>query len=227
MTDRLFLDLDGTLVDSRERQYRLFMELAPGCGLSFDAYWTHKRANVNQGELLRRHADFTAEQARAFKAAWLTRIEEPARLELDTVLPGVPAFLERARQSHALYVVTGRQDHDRLLAQLRRLGLFEFFTDILNTGQRCSKAELIRARASWQASDLMVGDTGEDIDAGRALGMRTAAVLSGALSRAVLERHAPDWMLADVTELGDAILAAATIPAIPAPQGAVAEAHGR
>ncbi|MGH7476154.1 MAG: HAD-IA family hydrolase [Longimicrobiales bacterium] len=51
------------------------------------------------------------------------------------------------------------------------------------------------------ASVLMVGDSPHDIEAGRAAGVRTAAVLWGPFERAVLEAARPDYVVGSWAEL--------------------------
>lgn len=206
MTNRLFLDLDGTLIDSRQRQYNLFSELAPESTISFDEYWRCKRNNMNQRVLLQRYLQYSDVQIAEFKGAWMGKIEEPVRLDIDVPFEGVREFLSQASRKCDLFLVTGRQHLDRLVPQMRKLGLYDYFSDILNTAQRQSKAELIRSRAAWDADDIFVGDTGEDILAGRELGMRTVAVTSGALSEETLRKYHPDMVLETVVHLARAVL---------------------
>lgn len=206
MTNRLFLDLDGTLIDSKQRQYNLFSELAPESTISFDEYWRCKRNNMNQRQLLQRYLQYSDVQIAEFKGAWMDKIEEPARLGIDVPFEGVREFLSQASREFDLFLVTGRQHLDRLVPQMRKLGLYDYFSDILNTAQRQSKAELIRSRAAWDADDILVGDTGEDILAGRKLGMRTVAVTSGALSEETLRKYHPDIVLESVVHFAHAVL---------------------
>lgn len=201
MTNRLFLDLDGTLIDSRQRQYNLFSELAPESTISFDEYWRCKRNNMSQRDLLQRYLQYSDAQVAVFRDAWMDKIEEPFRLDLDVPFEGVREFLAQTHREFELRLVTGRQHFDRLVPQMRKLGLYDYFLDIINTAQRQSKSELVRARSAWGADDIFVGDTGEDILTGKELGMRTVAVTSGALSEETLRKYHPDLVLESVVHL--------------------------
>lgn len=206
MTRRLFLDFDGTLVDSRRRQYDLFQELGRPAALGFDEYWRCKRAGINQAEMLRRYCGLPDDRHGEFKSAWLEQIEDPARLETDLVISGVPDFLARSAAHFELYLVTGRQHFDRLVTQMKKLGLHERFTAILNTEQRRSKVELVRSRASTGPGDVFVGDMAEDVLTGKELGMYTVAVTSGAYAAESLAKYGPDLVVASVAELDPAVL---------------------
>lgn len=201
MTRRLFLDFDGTLIDSRQRQYNLFLELAPGNAITFDEYWRLKRKNINQRDLLRSYLQYSDVQIADFKNAWMDKIEDTFRLDIDVPIEGVLEFLAQMSRKYDLCLVTGRQYHDRVVPQMRKLGLHDYFYDIINTAQRQSKAELVRSRVAWDANDIFVGDTGEDILAGKELGMRTVAVTSGALSEEALRKYQPDVVLESVVHL--------------------------
>lgn len=206
MTKRLFLDYDGTLIDSRQRLYNLFCELAPESTFSFDEYWRIKRNNMRQQELLQSYLQYSDAQVAAFKDTWMEKVEEPARLGIDAPFEGVREFLAQTSREFDLYLVTGRQHLDRLVPQMRKLGLYDYFSDIINTAPKQSKAELVRSRAAWDADDILVGDTGEDILAGKELGMRTVAVTSGALSEKTLRKYHPDLVLESVVHLTRAVL---------------------
>lgn len=65
------------------------------------------------------------------------------------------------------------------------------FRTVMVTGGGRSKAELLR-EVSFGPHDWLVGDTGADVETGRSLGLRTAVVTQGFLSRDVLLRYSPD-----------------------------------
>jgi phosphoglycolate phosphatase len=201
MTRRLLLDFDGTLVDSRRRQYELFMELAGAPPLPFDEYWRRKRAGMTQPEMLRSFCRYTEVDIASFRRRWLATIEEPARLDVDVLIAGVPEFLERARRGCELYLVTGRQHFDSLVAQMRKLGIHSAFMGVLNTEQRRTKLDLVRSCGAPGGQDVFIGDTGEDILTGKELGAYTVGVTSGASSAETLRRYAPDLVVDSVAAL--------------------------
>lgn len=201
MAERLFLDFDGTLIDPRLRLYSLFCDLAPENQLSFDAYWERKRGRINQRDLLEQELHYSPTQVAAFKCAWMEQVEDSARLAMDTPFEGVSDFLAQAAARYRLYLVTARQHPDRVDTQLACLGWREHFSGVLVTGQHQSKDALIRDSVAYNSSDILVGDTGEDILAGKALGLITVAVSSGVLSAAILEEYAPDQLLSSVVML--------------------------
>jgi len=201
MSRHLFIDFDGTLVDSRLRQYELFVELAGKTSLSFSEYWSAKRAGVKQSDMLAKYANCTSDQTLAFKGKWMDAIEDPQRLQTDVLIAGVPAFLVEAAKHFQLYLVTGRQHHERLIDQMQQLCIESYFTGILNTAQRIPKAHLVQANVELGDGDVFIGDSGEDILAGKELGIFTVGVTSGASIVERLEKYAPNLIVGSVAEL--------------------------
>lgn len=203
----LVFDLDGTLIDARPRMHRLFCQLVPQAQLDFDAYWDYKRAKVSHEQLLQREFGYDALQLAQFNSHWMAAIESPAMLALDTCLPGVAAALQRLQGQARLHVCTARQLRQPVLDQLERLDLARYFDSVMVTQQRHSKQELVTALPARSSADWMLGDTGHDINVGKALDMHTCAVLSGFLSRASLLPYGPELIL---DSAADFVLPAAT-----------------
>lgn len=189
-------DLDGTLIDSRPRMHALFADLVPESDLDFDAYWALKQAKVSHEHILRTRLGYDGDRLAEFVDAWMARIESPALLALDGNFPGMHAALDRLAGQARLHVCTARQHRQPVLDQLDRLRLLPYFTTVMVTEQSGDKDTLIaRHVPDLSAQDWMLGDTGKDVQVGKALGMRTCAVLSGFLSRASLAPYGPDLIL--------------------------------
>lgn len=203
MTRRIFLDLDGTLIDPRPRLYRLFCDLAGEGVLTFEEYWRIKRGRMDQRTLLRRYLNYTDAQIAAFKADWMVKVEEPERLAEDRPFAGVSPLLAELSQRYPLVLVTARQHPERVEAQLAAFGWRSYFSQVLVTGQKQSKDALIRTHYTPIQTDLLIGDTGEDIEAGKALGVTTVAVASGVLSADILREYQPDHLLDSVVAVKD------------------------
>lgn len=192
----VFFDFDGTLIDSRKRQYQLFGELLPACEFSFDEYWKIKRQRVSQAKMLKLYGKFDDEQIQSFHARWLEKIEDPERLMNDQPFSeNMTDVLRKLSRKYALYLVTARQNPFMVHEQLRRFGWDDVFENILVTEQRHSKSDLIRQNVKTGEMDIIIGDTGEDIQAGKKLGIRTLAVTYGVMSKEVLMEYKPDYFV--------------------------------
>lgn len=191
----IFLDFDGTLIDSRERLYTLFQELAPQSKLSFDEYWDIKRTRVDQQKLLRKNFLYTEDQIANFKEQWRSKVEEAQRLMQDKPLAGVSEFLTRLnREGYHLHLVTARKNAELVEMQLKRFDWRQYFNHVLVSCQSESKENLVRRTVCFTPDDIFVGDTGEDVQTAKALGIKSIAVTSGILSAEVLKDYTPDFI---------------------------------
>lgn len=75
----------------------------------------------------------------------------------------------------------------------------KYFEKIFVTNQQNEKIELLKDVAI-DKTDWLIGDTGYDIQTGKRLGMKTAAVLSGYLNQGKLKEYQPDIILSGVQD---------------------------
>ncbi|MBS1520092.1 MAG: HAD family hydrolase [Bacteroidetes bacterium] len=199
--DNIFFDLDGTLLESRPRLYRLFKYMVPSCKLSFDEYWALKRNKIDHKKILKNLFHYTPEEIKAFEKDWLNQIELPEWLILDEPFEGISDYLRNLKQTHKVFIVTSRQSEKMAIDQVNRLGWSDLIDKLLVTGQVKEKYELIKNEVKPGPGDWLVGDTGKDIQTGKQLGINTAAVLTGFLSEEKLAEYKPDIIEAEVIRL--------------------------
>lgn len=203
----LFLDLDGPLLDVSHRYHRVHHDVVEELGgrpLPRAAYWEAKRHRVPETEILAR-TGLPPEAAARAAAERLHRIEEPQYLALDRPWPWVAETLDELAGMGRLTLVTLRNHPDRLDEQLRNLGfplLFEHVIASRGDGTTMAKATLIRRSGiSWDSGSVLVGDTEVDVESGKALGLRTAALGCGIRIPALLEICSPDALLDDLRQV--------------------------
>lgn len=197
---RVFVDFDGTIADSSQRQYELFRELAGSAAPSYADYWSCKRAGVSTATLLRLELGWGRPAIESFHSQWLSRIEDPMRLEMDALFPNVKVALQRAASERSLVIVSGRQNENRLRDQLARLGVSDLFEQVVVTQQKAAKADLVESLFWCGPYDVFIGDSTEDILAGRALGVMTVAVTSGATNGRLLRACHPDALVPSLVD---------------------------
>lgn len=198
---KIFLDLDGTLIDSKERLYRLFQHLVPTSTFSYAEYWEYKSNKIGHSEILKNIFSFSDEAITQFQKKWMDEIEKPQWLALDKPFEGVTSHLVELKKQHELYLVTARQFENMVLLQLHNFGWASLFTGIFVTAQKKEKMDLIKEAVAVAATDWFVGDTGKDIQTGKSLGLKTAAVLSGFLNKEKLLEYEPDMIVENVINL--------------------------
>ena len=196
----IFFDLDGTLIDSKDRLYQLFQHLVPQSGLTYDKYWQLKQNKISHKQILAGQFNYTNEEFATFEANWMARIELKEWLALDKPFNGVGAYLKKLAKQHTLYLVTSRQSEENTLKQITGYGWTPLFKQLLVTKQKIEKAELLK-EIEIDANDWFVGDTGKDIQTGKKLGIKTAAVLSGFLNKEKLGEYKPDVIEFNVTDI--------------------------
>ena len=205
--NKLFFDIDGTLWDSRERLYRLYGDLS-GDPISFDNYWAAKRRKVSNEELLRKYLGCDDKRRiEDFTSSWMSKIESEQYLKLDIPFDFTRSTLTYFRErKFEIYYVTLRQSRAAVIKELESNNLYEFCDACLVSEGRKDKAELVRASGIYVGhDDFFVGDTGMDINAGKALGARTVGVLSGFRDKEVLSTYNPDYILDNISYLHEII----------------------
>jgi len=197
----VFFDLDGTLVDASDRLFRLFQFLVPASSFTKDDYWKLKRDKVSHRQILKEHFNFEIGQIDSFENTWLSMIELPEWIAYDRPFDQVTTYLKEVQKTHKVYVVTSRQFEKTATAQIHSYGWADIFADILVTGHRVAKADLVVKNVGITNADWFVGDTGKDIETGKQLGLRTAAVACGFLNKERLAEYNPDVIVRSVSEL--------------------------
>ena len=197
----LFFDLDGTLLDSKPRLYKLFQNLVPQSQLSYDEYWMLKQNKINHKQILCSNFQYSFEKYEKFERLWMKKIEEIDWLEIDKPFDGIIEYLKDLYQNHRVLIVTARQFEDLVIQQIKKLGLYSFVHEVLVTSQKVDKFDIIINNVNVSPNAWFIGDTGKDIKTVKALGIRTAGVLTGFLNRSSLESYEPDIIVEKVTDL--------------------------
>lgn len=198
---RIYVDFDGTLINSQGRLYRLFKELCPECDLTEDEYNGIKRSRVSQKKLLQDQYGYTDEQVALFHQAWMEKVEEETRIETDFPYAGVTEALEKLSKNNDLYLVTNRQQKDLVHYQIEKFGWSGFFKDLLVTEGKTSKADLIRSATTPLPCDILIGDTGDDIRCAKELEIHSIAVGWGILNKEILSEYKPDFIAERIEDL--------------------------
>jgi phosphoglycolate phosphatase len=197
----IFFDLDGTLIESRHRLYKLFQYMVPESKLTFDEYWIYKRNRIPHHTILQDVFSYTLEDVKKFEKIWLERIELSEWLSLDEPFDGITECLKKLKNTHNLFIVTARQSEKMALEQIGKFGWLKIVTNVFVTGQTEEKYDIVKRAVNLHPNDWFVGDTGKDIETGKKLGIQTAAVLSGFLSKEKLLEYKPDIIEKNVTRL--------------------------
>ena len=209
---RIFLDLDGTLLDVSNRHFEVYaftVEQFGGTPLSKRAYWQLKRCKTGWPQLLAR-SGLAPHVLSPFHDVFVERIEAPQMLAKDQLFVGTRSSLRELSSTHSLSLVTLRRSRANLMDQLRDLDLQRYFDEIEVGPARGeayeAKLELMKRMAAFREA-IVVGDTEADIVAAKMLHVPVVAVLSGVRDREYLGALKPDFMIGGVRELPDLVRA--------------------
>lgn len=203
----IFLDLDGTIVDSKQA----YLEAAR---IGFRALGKKPPTTQLMLEIPRRVEqgfsidDITQGETKAFLKAYLTAYYSLTEAKTK-LFPNVSNTLAALSANAKLALITMRHIPNQLLQkELDYLGISKYFTHVvtaLDTSKpKPSPEALIRC---VEALDLEIcdcviaGDSVNDVRAGKAAGAKTVAVLSGLFRREELAKENPDLILPNVSAL--------------------------
>lgn len=198
MITTLIIDLDGPILDGKERHYACYRQILDENGYSaipIDEYWRLKRERIDRRTLL------SLSDAQAiydlFLAQWLARIENTSLLSLDRLQLGAQRQLRHwQEQGIQLLLATMRHNAATLHAQLDELSLASLFDKVIVCEHRlggAGKAQQVLAAAGElpHANCMWIGDTEADIEGARCLGVRAVALTCGLRTSEYLATQQP------------------------------------
>lgn len=209
----ILLDLDGTIVDSREAYIEALKRTCETLGLkNFNpaiALEIPRRLEQNQliDDLIR---EIDAERfLNVYLKTYYSITECKTRL-----FPNVPKTLESLSKRVRLALLTMRHvPKENIRRELEKLGIAQYFQCIvtaLDTPFPKPSPKAIATCAERLGVDInecaVVGDSICDIKAGKNAGAKTIAVLSGLFSRHELTKEKPDLILESLNQLPDFLL---------------------
>ncbi len=206
-TKGIFLDLDGTIVDSTDA----YLEAAR---IAFQAIGKNPPDTESLLEIPKRIEqrltidDLTSGNSKEFMPVYLKVYYSVTEIQTK-LMPNVSETLQTLSTRAKLALITMRHCPTQVIQkELDCLGIAKYFTHIVTAMDTAkpkpSPEALIRC---VEALDLemcdciIVGDSVNDVRAGKAAGAKTVAVLSGLYKRDELARECPDLILPDVTLL--------------------------
>jgi HAD superfamily hydrolase (TIGR01509 family) len=206
----IILDLDGTLVDSKQA----YLEAAR---TAFSAVG-QRTVNVKTViEIPKRFEqgialdDLLPEvDAKKFRRIYLKSFYQAVAV-MAKPLPDIANTLKKLSEKAKLALTTKRKVPKKVvIKQLKELGLERYFQTVVTACDKFSPKpspdaliECSRKLGVKTSECAVVGDSVVDIEAGRRAGAKTVAVVSGIFSRDELKKEKPDLILTSVTELPD------------------------
>lgn len=191
---QIFLDLDGPLLDGKQRHYQCYRRVLESFGfkpIGLDEYWEGKRALVNRWDLL--NMSGAGDIYDGFLEVWLSMIEAAEMLALDRVQQDAIECLRCwKKQGIELSLVTMRKNKSALEEQLISTGLRNFLDTVLvcdhaDGGVGKAEAALKLFRGDLRKEDAVwIGDTEADWEAAKSIGCDIVLLSNGLRDEAYL-----------------------------------------
>jgi len=204
----IFLDLDGTIVDSKraylEAIKTTFIKLGHNVFDSQLVFEIPRRfeQSMTMNDLL------TDIDPGRFRETYIAAYYE-ATGKFSQTLPNVKETLrELSRKSKLALITRRRMPKEDVVRQIERLSLAEYFTYVVtgtdSENPKPSPEQLVTCARRMDldvCECITVGDSVIDVRAGRNAGTKTVAVLSGIYSHKELKAENPDLILESINQL--------------------------
>jgi phosphoglycolate phosphatase-like HAD superfamily hydrolase len=201
---KIFIDLDGTLLDVRSKYTKLYEEFLGHPIDDHNLFWDLKRSGACDKEifkLLGINVDIS--EFRNFK---IKNIELENYLAYDSLLPGVAAYLDDLAKNYPLYVLTIRKNQSNLINQLNDLGIKNFFQKIISPSADlfdlpgCDQKSALIDKLFSSVDGYMIGDSEADIKCAKKVNLTSVSVLSGLRNFSYLQQLSPDIIITNITK---------------------------
>lgn len=201
--NKIAFDLDGTLLDSKNRHKMVMLDVLQSYGIDIDVsdlieYKIHGQNNLSW-LASKEIDDKTAEK---IHADWIANIEDEKYLLSDILYPHVFDLLKKLSTENDLFLITARHNKALALKQINRLGLSQYLQPIVVSPQgevsKLKALELVKHDIS-----IYVGDTELDYKAAMIAKCNFYAVTSGFRSDSFMQNYTSNKFVT----VQDAILA--------------------
>ena len=187
--NHIAFDLDGTLLDSRRRHEIVMLDVLAKNGLEIDTSGLVEFKSNGKNNLDWLLAvGVEAEMAKKYNSEWINLIENPNYLKIDSLFPNVIDILERLSEENDLFLITARNNKEYAIQQIKNLGIYQFFTDVIVVNA-CSETSVLKSvELKKNKITHFIGDTESDYKAAMIANCRFSAVSYGFRNEVFLKK---------------------------------------
>lgn len=200
MFDNYIFDLDGPILDGKNRHYQCYCDILKQYNFSpidISDYWKFKRNGMKLIDILK--LSRAEAIVKSFKKKWAINIEEKNYLIKDVLPIEVMGILQNLKQNNkTLYLVTMRQNFGNLMWQLKALNLIHFFAKIFTVNVSQEKASAIEKGSVSIHRTIWIGDTEADYSAARHHNIPICLLTNGLRDESYLQKLTPDYLEKDL-----------------------------
>src|SRR3989344_373864 len=207
----IFFDLDGTLINVKDRYYEAHKDACIKAGIKTvnkNVYWKKKRGGIKESKIIKIHPNLF----KKYEETRVSNLEKTEFLKLDIVIPGAPKVLNVLnKKGYEIYLLTLRRNKKNLLDQLSWLGLKHYFKKIVSVSPSNKpyevKMRVVKKIIKNKKNPVyVIGDTEADILTGRELKASTVGVLTVIRNNDLLQSYKPDYIIKNIIFLLDITL---------------------
>jgi phosphoglycolate phosphatase len=206
----ILLDLDGTVVDSKEAYLEAVKTAFAALGQKVEAFEVAVEIPKRLEQNLPINDLVKGIDTQKFLDLYLKAYYK-ATATKSKPMPKIAETLAKLSRKAALALITMRYvPKENVIKELENFGLAKYFQHVITAlythTPKPSPEALIKCAKKFGVQPcecLVVGDSVADIKAGKNAGAKTVAVLSGIFSREELEKEKPDLILENVDKLPD------------------------
>jgi len=216
----ILFDIDGTVVDHKNRIYGLYEEYGRASGLPIlDGTAYFERKSQGEDDRVIAGKTFPPSVVDDYLAWKRTQIESGRALARDVLVSGMKETLEALAASHSLVALSARQSNDVLVDELRRLDVWRFFRTSLTVspgapveGKTAALVSYLEDTPIAPEKVALVGDTEVEVAAAARAGVQCISVAWGLRNRSFLLRHGAHRIVGSARELREVLELADRLP---------------
>ena len=177
---RIAFDLDGTLLDSRNRHRKVMDDVLDEFDLALDTsdLVSYKAEGNNNKDWLRMH-NIKDELVNRINNRWIELIEHDKYLQYDFLYPGVREYLSNLSKNNMLFLITARNNRLNTENQIEKLGIRDFFDNVAIVPSTTRTSEDKARFLKKYRVDEFIGDTESDLKAAESANCQFKAVING------------------------------------------------
>ena len=191
-------DLDGTLIDISERDFRIYADILTELGyepIEKKQYWPLRREKTDIHSILALSACTADKDVACFLDSRAKRMEESSYLSLDTLFDDVLPAFSKLKQNYNLVILTRRLNETNTVEQYHRLGLKKYAELMIVSGDKKERMQAIPNLV------VFVGDTENDILPANEIGVKSIAVTTGIRSEEKLRTYNPSAIINSISDI--------------------------
>ena len=191
-------DLDGTLIDISERDFRIYADILTELGyepIENKQYWPLRREKTDIHSILALSACTADKDVACFLDSRAKRMEESSYLSLDTLFDDVLPAFSKLKQNYNLVILTRRLNETNTVEQYHRLGLKKYAELMIVSGDKKERMQAIPNLV------VFVGDTENDILPANEIGVKSIAVTTGIRSEEKLRTYNPSAIINSISDI--------------------------